>query len=111
MALAMLNAVVSAPVNNPLNATHRGGAVGEYKRSFSSSRLGSNQYNMRFTISNNAGHAKFVEEGRSASGRRQVFGWTRNVPPGSVKEFSRTGRRAGKFIIRRACESAVATTT
>jgi hypothetical protein len=111
MNLAMMNAVLSAPINNPLNATHRGGAVGEYKRSFSSSRLGSNQYQMRFTISNSAGHAKFVEEGRGASNRRQVFGWVRNVPPGSIQEFSHTRGRPGKYIIRRAVQSAVATTT
>jgi hypothetical protein len=111
MGLALLNALATAPVNNPLNAQHRGGKVGEYRRSFNTSRIGSNQYQLRFTLSNTAGHAKYVEFGRSASNREQVFSWTRNVPPGSIQRFQRTRSRPGKFIVERAVRAAVAATT
>jgi hypothetical protein len=111
MQLSMLNAIATAPINNPLNAMHRGGKVGEYKRSFSSSRIGSNQYQLRFTIKNSAAHAGVVEEGRKASNRNQVFSWTRNSPPGSVRLFKHTRSRPGKYIIQRAVRAAVAATT
>jgi hypothetical protein len=70
-------AVLRSPVNNPANARHRGGVVGTYRRGWRTSRAGSNGHRVRLTVSNVADHATFVEFGRSASSKFQVFSWTR----------------------------------
>lgn len=107
-----------SPVNNPLNARHRGGVVGTYKRGWRVSRAGSNGHRVRMTISNVADHAVYVELGRSASGKYQVFAWTRwggrTQWVGANTEFNRqragglrrggrrTAARPGKNILRNA---------
>jgi len=69
-------ATLKAPTNNPLNARHRGGRVGIYKRGFRTRRTG-NQNGVGAVIYNNAPHAIYVEEGRSESTAFQVFSWTK----------------------------------
>lgn len=69
-------ATVSAPVNNPLNARHRGGVVGTYKRGFRTRRTG-NQNGVGAVIWNITDHAIFVEEGRSMSTKFQLFSWSK----------------------------------
>jgi hypothetical protein len=55
-----------APVNNPLNAVHRGGKVGTYKKSFKRYRRGNGHILFR-AIYNDAPHAVFVEKGRKST--------------------------------------------
>jgi hypothetical protein len=69
-------ATVKAPVNNPLNARHRGGGVGTYNRGFRTRRTG-NQNGVGAVIFNDVAHAIYVEEGRSESTQFQVFSWTK----------------------------------
>jgi len=111
MRLAEFNAIAAAPVNNPLNAVHRGMRVGEYKRSFSTDRRGSNQYVLRFSLSNSAAHAKYVEDGNSATQRWMYFSWSKGMYAG--QPIWRKGRRgrAGKHIIEIAAKSAIVATT
>ncbi len=62
-----LRAINTSPVNDPMNATHRGGVVGTYKASFKSSRKGSNGHILRRTLLNVAPHAPYVEYGRRST--------------------------------------------
>jgi len=68
-------AQMTAPVNNPQNATHRGGEVGTYKASFRRYRRGNGHYLLR-TIYNIAPHAVFVEKGRRSTHFGDTF-WGR----------------------------------
>jgi hypothetical protein len=61
-----LRAINTAPVNDPANATHRGGAVGTYKASFRSKRSG-NQHVLSRAVFNIAPHAPYVEYGRRST--------------------------------------------
>jgi len=72
-----LDAFADSPVNDVLNAVHRGGVVGTYKRGWYSNRSGSNGHHVRLTVGNSADHAVYVEEGRGASSEFQVFSWTK----------------------------------
>ena len=65
-----------APVNDPLNAMHRGGDVGVYKASFGFDRLGSSGHHVVARVTNSAAHAIYVELGRSASYKMQIFSWS-----------------------------------
>ncbi len=88
----------NAPVNNRLNAMHRGGVVGTYARSFKFDRMGSNQVGLQFTASNTAPHAKYVEmTSRRASKRYQTFSWT--WWGGKVRKEQETRRRPGSVTI------------
>lgn len=107
---ALTTALALAPVNNPLNATHRGGRVGTYKAGIRMHRTG-NQYGLGFNISATAGHSRYVENGRSASSRPQRFGWTGHRPPGAIWTVGRTRGRAGKKVIERSIAAALAVTT
>ena len=59
-----MRAIALSPRNNPMNATHRGGVVGTYQRSFKTSGKGSNGHKVLRTIWNTADHAWIVEDGR-----------------------------------------------
>jgi hypothetical protein len=65
-------ATATAPVNNPLNAAHRGGGVGEFKRSFDWDRWG-NQYAIGAIIFNTSSHAVYAEFGRGPSQKVNAF--------------------------------------
>ena len=97
-------AINTSPVNSPLNAMHRGGAVGTYKASWGFDRVGSNGHVVRATIFNSADHADIVEFGRRGSSGYERFSWTRwggeirGVPHG-------TSGRPGKHILRNATNS------
>jgi hypothetical protein len=65
-----------SPVNNPLNALHRGGDVGTYKASWSWNRRGSRGHTVAGRVENSANHATIVEFGRAASTKMQIFSWT-----------------------------------
>ncbi len=108
MQLAKGFAITTAPVNNPLNAQHRGGKVGTYKASFVVQRTG-NQYGRGFKISNTADHAVFVENGRSATRRQQYFSWSKEG--GIPRWYTKTRGRPGDRIIERAVETALTATT
>jgi hypothetical protein len=104
-------------VNHPLNATHRGAQVGMFELAWYQRRFG-NQSELQRQIANWAGHAEYVEFGRSRSNKVQRFGWVHarqrvaRVPgkkggyvlakpvPGAVMNYRRTNRRAGKYILR-----------
>lgn len=114
-----------APVNNPLNAVHRGGVVGTYKASFDKDKRGSNGYVLRGRLWNYSPHAQYVEYGRSGSSARQVFSWAlaNRVPtakggipfknltgfqgkqyrqPGVVYTWYHTNAREGQHVLARA---------
>lgn len=65
----------SAPVNKVSDAMHRGGAVGEYKRSFEWDRIGSNGHKLYGRVYNTASYANYVERGKGPSAKDQFFSW------------------------------------
>lgn len=105
-------AVAKAPVNNPLNANHRSGGVGTYKRSFHISRIGSNAHALRRSIYNDAPHARIVEYGRRSTrfAPKKVRGRYVSSDPwerftwaaigGRVYFAAGTGGRNGNHILR-----------
>lgn len=98
-------AKATAPVNDPLNAMHRGGVVGIYKAGFRS-RHTRTRTSIGFVYRNVANHAIFVEKGRRASARPQVFSWTRKG--GKIRRYQFTGRRDGEWVITSAVNVALA---
>jgi len=70
-------AVASSPVNDPLNAVHRGGVVGTYKASWRVSHDAAPVWVAAGRLSNTADHAIIVEKGRSESRKPQLFSWTK----------------------------------
>jgi hypothetical protein len=70
-------AVAWSPVNDPLNAKHRGGVVGTFQASWRVSRSRPAPWISAGRLRNVAGHAIYVERGRSASSKKQRFSWTR----------------------------------
>jgi hypothetical protein len=66
----------TSPVNNPLNAVHRGEVTGVFKASWSWDRRGSSGHHVVLRVENSADHAQYVEFGRSASTKMQIFSWT-----------------------------------
>lgn len=95
-----LRAIALSPINNPLDATHRGGLVGTYKASWGWDRVGSNGHEVRATIYNAAAHADIVEFGRNSSNGPEVFGWTQHVPPGEVDvHLHGTRGRLGRHVL------------
>jgi hypothetical protein len=99
------NATVMSPINDVLNAQHRGGEVGEFSRSWGSDNVGSNGHRVRVTVYNGAPHAVYVEEGRSASYKRQRFSWV--GWGGDIREVPSTRGRFGKHVLRRALIAAM----
>jgi len=91
-------AIVTSPVNDPMNAHHRGGEVGQFKRSWGWDRVGSNGHRVRATIYNGAPHAEYVEEGRKPSFKQQRFSWT--GWRGESRTVPSTRGRQGKHILR-----------
>jgi len=104
---AIFIATVNAPVNDVLNARHRAGWVGEYKRSFGFDRQGSNGHRVRAAIYNEAAHADIVENGRRGSFRFERFSWTRHKPPGSVAVHEGTSGRPGTHLLENSVRAAV----
>jgi hypothetical protein len=90
-------ATSSSPVNNPLNAEHRGGVVGTYKASWRGDRIGTNGHKVRCTVINVSDHAAVVEYGRSGSKKYQRFSWTRW---GGDIRVAETRGRGGQHILR-----------
>jgi hypothetical protein len=83
-----------APINNPMNAEHRGGEVGTYQASFGFDRRGSSGHHVVARVTNSSDHADIVEFGRSSSSQMQIFSWTefggaivRVGGPGSISKF------------------------
>lgn len=103
-------AIAASPINNPLNAVHRGGVVGTFKASWGFDRRGSNGHRVQATIYNGADHAEFVEFGRSPSSEYQRFSWT--VWGGEIRSVGGRGTRGrvgdgtagrdGKHVLRNA---------
>lgn len=100
------NAIRLAPVNDPLNALHRGGVVGTYKASFGISGRGSNQFSTRRVVYNSSDHANIVEFGRRAVRGFQTFSWT--AWGGDIRTVTRTEGRPGKRVLERAARQAAA---
>lgn len=95
-----------SPVNNPLNAMHRGGRVGTFKRSWSWRRYG-NGHTVGAVIYNSAAHAIYVEEGRGpAVGKWQTFSW--REWGGDIAEVRNTRGRPGRHILARTAPAVVA---
>jgi Bacteriophage HK97-gp10, putative tail-component len=94
----------ASPVNDPLNAMHRGGAVGIYAASWSWSRVGSNRHRVRATVRNDADHAQLVEYGRGPSTGRETFSWTEWG--GAIRTLRRGTRGwGGKHVLRNAANA------
>ncbi len=75
-----LRAVMTSPVNNPMDATHRGGGVGTYSRSFKRHRWGNGKLILR-GLYNDAPHAVIVEKGRRSTSFAEMV-WAMDVWPG-----------------------------
>ena len=97
---------VLSPVNDVLNAQHRGGVVGTYRAAWSWERgHAGNQHLVRAIITNSSNHAQAVEYGNPGSSEFQVFSWTnwggatKWVGPATVRNFRRAGPypRGGSF--------------
>ena len=102
---AVTTAKKLAPVNDPLDAMHRGGKVGTYKRSFKTDKIGTNGSYIRTSVKNTAGHAVFVEEGRRASKRTdQRFSWTKWG--GRIQIARQTRGRDGNHVLAKALKAA-----
>jgi len=105
-------AMAMSPVNSVLNALHRGGYVGEYKRSWGWDRVGSNGHDVRATIYNRSDHADIVEYGRRPSSGYERFTWRGASPPGAtvVRPFGTRGW-SGKHILAKAAAATVGAAT
>ncbi len=108
MKAALAFAIAAAPVNNPLNARHRAGWVGEYKASMFTQRTG-NSRGRGFILGNRAAHAVFVDFGRSASRKDQKFSWSKYG--GEVRKYKATQKRDGYRILGDAVDRAIGSTT
>jgi hypothetical protein len=71
-----VTAEAMSPINDPLNARHRGGVVGTYKAGWDWDRRGSSGHHVVARVTNSADHAIYVEFGRTASSKMQIFSWT-----------------------------------
>jgi len=97
---------LSSPVNDVLNAMHRNGVVGTYKFGWRGDRRGSRGHRMVARIYNEAGHAWYVEYGRTASTKVQTFSWTkwhgqtRTIGGETEHGLTGTGPRRGRHILR-----------
>ena len=69
-------AEATSPINDPLNAVHRGGVVGTYKAGWDWDRRGSSGHHVIARVTNSSDHAVYVEWGRTASRKLQIFSWT-----------------------------------
>lgn len=69
-------AEATSPINDPLNAMHRGGEVGTYKFGWDWDRRGSSGHHTVARVTNSSDHAVYVEYGRSGSTKLQIFSWT-----------------------------------
>lgn len=70
------NAIGLSMENDPLNATHRGEVVGLYKAGWSWDRRGSQGHHVIARVTNREYYAYYIEWGRSASSKMQIFSWT-----------------------------------
>ena len=99
--LAILHqAEATAPINDPLNAVHRGLIVGTYAASFGGDRRGSSGHHVIARVYNDAPHADIVESGRPAVYSNQGFSWTKWR--GDIRQVPATRGRAGQHILARA---------
>lgn len=100
----------SSPVNDVLNAVHRGGIVGTYKASWQWDRRGSNRHRVRATVINTADHAQQVEYGRGPTEGRETFSWT---GWGGAIRSVKFGTRGweGKHVLRDATNAVVPAAT
>jgi hypothetical protein len=69
-------AIATTPVNDPMNAEHRGGTVGRIKGSWEWDRRGSSGHHTIGRVSSDQDHAIYVELGRSSSSKMQIFSWS-----------------------------------
>lgn len=102
----VLAAEATAPINDVLNALHRGGLVGEFKRSFTWDAVGSNQVYLRATVYNYADHALYAEEGRGPSSKQQTFSWA--GWGGATRTTGSTRGRDGSHTLRNATNAVLA---
>jgi len=101
MQATLFATLLAAPINNPLNATMPGHAApGGFKRGLAVDRRGSNQFQLRFNLTNSAPHAEVVEFGRRRTFSSEVFGWVGHSPPGEIGEHRRgTAGRPGTHVM------------
>lgn len=105
-------AEAASPVNDPLNAMHRGGVVGTYLAGWRFDRRGSRGHFVLGRVLNIAKHADIVEFGRgpaytpivSKEEGGQRFSWT--VWGGVIRTVDYTGPRDGRHILRDALRQA-----
>jgi len=104
-------AIANSPVNDVLNAQHRGGVVGTFKASWAYDRVGSNGHRVRATVFNGADHAEFVEFGRAPSKGVETFSWRSFTPPGDIQtRLHGTIGYRGRHILRDATNARGAAT-
>ena len=89
----------NSPVNDPLNAAHRGGAVGIFQASWATLHQ-VHGHHVTFAVLNAADHAPYVEFGRGESFKRQSFSWTETQ--GRRITVHHTKARPGQHVLREA---------
>ena len=87
-----------SPVNDPLNAVHRGGRVGTYLLSWRSDHRGSSGHHVVARVYNTADHARFVEEGRGPSTGPETFSWVKWA--GDIRTVTRNRGYDGQHVLR-----------
>jgi hypothetical protein len=103
-----------SPVNDPLNALHRGGVVGTYKKSWKAATAVAG-WSATAQAGNTARHTVYLEFGRKESKKPQKFSW-KKFPQKKVfwfvgrkfSWFERTRARPGRAIVQYAVRSAAA---
>jgi hypothetical protein len=104
----------SSPVNDPLNALHRDGVVGTYKKSWKAHPdvVG---WSAQARAGNTAHHAVYLEFGRKGSTKPQKFSWAKFPQKGvfwfvgrKFSWFNWTRPRPGRAIVQYAVRAAAA---
>lgn len=105
-ARTLLQAEATAPVNSILNALHRGGDVGEFKRSFTFDNRGSGgrAHRVMARVINTSDHAIYAELGRSGSTKTQVFTWENWLPNVGPRKVHATHGRDGSHTLANALD-------
>lgn len=91
----------NAPRNSPLNEVHRERGSPNYALGFITDMYG-NQNGTGFRVGNTVAHADIVENGRSASFKKQRFSWTQWG--GQIRKVKATHGRAGTRYMARTVE-------
>jgi len=94
-----------APINDEMDAQHRGGVVGLYAAAFDTNLTDYGSRRPKVHIFNDMEYAIYVEEGGpGASGTKQSFSWT--GWEGEIRKTYNQRGYPGRHVLRRALEAA-----